>query len=37
MDPTSLEFQNYARAIKVLELPGAVLSTTAYVLKYRFQ
>jgi len=31
--PTSLEFQNYARAIKVLELPGAVLSTTAYVLK----
>lgn len=31
--PTALQFENYARAIKVLELPGSVLTTTGYVLK----
>lgn len=31
--PTSLEFENYRRAIQVLELPGSVLTTTTYVLK----
>ncbi|MEF3693282.1 MAG: carbohydrate ABC transporter permease [Acholeplasmataceae bacterium] len=31
--PTTLEFENYARAIQVLELPRSVLTTTGYVLK----
>lgn len=31
--PTSLEIENYRRAIQVLELPGSVLTTTTYVLK----
>ena len=31
--PTSLEFKNYTTAFKVLELPGAIWSSTSYVLK----
>ena len=31
--PTVLQFENYVRAFKVLELPGSVLTTTGYVLK----
>src|SRR5690554_4090736 len=31
--PTSLQFENYARAMQVLELPGSIVGTTTYVLK----
>lgn len=31
--PTSLQFVNYGRALQVLELPGSIVGTTAYVLK----
>lgn len=31
--PSALQFENYARAIQVLELPRAVFTTTSYVLK----
>ncbi|AUD65327.1 ABC transporter permease [Tenericutes bacterium MZ-XQ] len=31
--PTALQFENYGRALQVLELPGSIVSTTSYVLK----
>ncbi|MDI6453167.1 carbohydrate ABC transporter permease [Peloplasma aerotolerans] len=31
--PTILQYSNYSRAIEVLQLPAAIWSTTAYVLK----
>ena len=31
--PSSLQFVNYGRALQVLELPGSIVGTTAYVLK----
>jgi len=31
--PSALQFENYSRAIQVLELPKAIFTTTGYVLK----
>ncbi len=31
--PSALQFENYTRAIQVLELPKSIITTTAYVLK----